>query len=96
MWKSLCSLALSGVFAVAGSAAFAQSDNSGQQPLAPSAQPEGRRGMSPEQQLDRLTKTLQLSTDQQSQIKPILADRQQQMQALYQDQSLSQPDKMAK
>src|SRR5271170_2817434 len=86
MRRSLCSLALSGVLAVAGSVAFAQSDNSGQQPPAPSAQPtEGRRGMSPEQQLDRMTKTLQLSTDQQSQIKPILADRQQQMQALYQD-----------
>jgi len=52
--------------------------------------------MSPEQQLDRMTKTLQLSSDQQSQIKPILASRQQQMEAIHQDQSLSQQDKMAK
>jgi periplasmic protein CpxP/Spy len=99
MRKSLCSLALSGVLAVAGSAAFAQSDNSAQQPAAslPNAQPmQGHRGMNPDKQIAELSKKLSLTADQQTQIKPILVDRQQQMVALRQDQTMSQQDKMAK
>jgi len=54
------------------------------------------RGMDPDRQLAHLTKTLNLSADQQSQIKPILLDRQQKMQALWQDQSLSREDRRTK
>ncbi len=52
--------------------------------------------MDPDRQLAHLTKTLNLSTDQQTQIKPILPDRQQKMQALWQDQSLSRQDRRSK
>jgi periplasmic protein CpxP/Spy len=82
MWKSLCSLALSAALAVAGSAAFAQSDSSAQQPAAPATneQPmQGHHGMSPDKQLAEMTKMLNLTADQQTQLKPILVDRQQQM-----------------
>ncbi len=52
--------------------------------------------MNPDRQLAHLTKTLNLSADQQSQIKPLLVDRQQKMQALWQDQSLSREDRLSK
>jgi hypothetical protein len=72
------------------------------QTTAPSGQQQGqwghgqRRPMDPDRQLAHLTKTLNLSTDQQTQIKPILLDRQQKMQALWQDQSLSRQDRRSK
>ena len=49
----------------------------------------GGRGMrmDPDRQLERLTRELNLTTDQQAQIKPLLVERQQKMQALFQDQS---------
>ena len=43
--------------------------------------------MDPDRQLERLTRELNLTTDQQAQIKPLLVERQQKMQALFQDQS---------
>jgi len=52
--------------------------------------------MDPDRQLAHLTKTLNLSADQQTQIKPILLDRQQKMQVLWQDQSLSRQDRRSK
>jgi hypothetical protein len=52
--------------------------------------------MDPNKQLQHLTRELDLSADQQSQIKPVLEDRDQQMQALFADQSLSQQDRRAK
>lgn len=93
MRKSLCSLVLTGALAVAGSAAYAQSDASGQQPPANAM---GHRGMNPDEQLARMSKALNLTPDQETQIKPILTSRQQQMEALRSDQSSSQADKMAK
>ncbi len=57
---------------------------------------QGHRGMDPDKQVAELSKKLNLTADQQTQIKPILVARQQQMEALHQDQSMSQPDKMAK
>jgi protein CpxP len=94
MRKSLCSLFLSGALVVAGSAAFAQSDSAAQQP-APTM-PGMHHGMSPDEQLARMTKELNLTPDQATQVKPILVDRQQQMMTLRQDQSMSQEDKMDK
>lgn len=52
--------------------------------------------MSPDQELNHMTKTLNLSSDQQSQIKPILQDRHDQMMQIHQDTSMSRQDKMAK
>jgi Spy/CpxP family protein refolding chaperone len=57
----------------------------------------GRRGMmNPDEQLARMTKRYNLTADQQTQIKPILASTQQQMQALRGDSSMSREDRMAK
>jgi periplasmic protein CpxP/Spy len=56
-----------------------------------------RRGMmDPAQQLAGMTKRYNLSADQQNQVKPILADQQQQMQLLRLDSSLSPDEKKAK
>jgi Spy/CpxP family protein refolding chaperone len=52
--------------------------------------------MDPDRQLDRLTRQLSLTAEQQSQIKPLLVDRQQKMQALFQEQSLSREDRRAR
>ena len=52
--------------------------------------------MTPDEQVARMTKRYNLSADQQTQIKPIVADSQQQMMALRQDSSMSREDKMAK
>ena len=49
--------------------------------------------MNPDRQLEHLTHTLSLTSDQQAQIKPLLVDRDQKMQALFQNQSLSQQDR---
>jgi periplasmic protein CpxP/Spy len=56
----------------------------------------GRAGMSPERQLDHLTQALNLTDDQKQQIKPILEDRQKQMQQLHADTSMSQEDRRSK
>jgi protein CpxP len=55
-----------------------------------------RQAMSPDQQLERLTKMLSLTDDQKNQIRPILEDRQQKMQSLHSDSSLSREDRMSK
>ena len=56
----------------------------------------GPHRMDPNRQLEHMTKELDLTADQQSQIKPMLMDRQQKMQALFQDQSMSQEDRRTK
>jgi protein CpxP len=102
MKNQLCRIALSGLLATGltlGSAvAFAQQDSPA--PDASAQQPGpgrmGRQPMTPDEQLARMTKRYDLSADQQTQIKPIIADTQQQMMALRQDSSLSRDDKMAK
>jgi Spy/CpxP family protein refolding chaperone len=52
--------------------------------------------MNPEAQLQHLTKHLDLTAEQQAQIKPILESRDQQAKQLWQDQSLSQQDRHSK
>jgi protein CpxP len=54
------------------------------------------RAMNPDQQLKHLSRALNLSSDQQSQLKPILEEQDQKMQALWQDQSLSRQDRHSK
>ena len=106
MRNKLFAIALGGMLALSANAAlYAQDQTSAQAPAQTQANggPQqgqwghGHRGMmNPDRQLEHLTKKLSLSADQQTQIKPILVDRQQKMQALWQDQSLSQQDRHAK
>ena len=96
MRNKIFAIALGGLLAFGASAALNAQDQ------APPSGQQGqwgqghRRGADPDRQLEHLTRTLNLSADQQSQIKPLLVDRQQKMQALWQDQSLSQQDRRAK
>jgi protein CpxP len=78
---------------VGGAHVFAQEPGGAPETAAPPA----RRGMmDPAQQLEGMTKRYNLSADQQTQLKPILASQQQQMQALRGDSSLSREDRMTK
>lgn len=68
-------------------------------PPPPQGQDQGGRGprpMDPDRQLQRLTRELDLTADQQTQIKPLLVDHQQKVQALFQDQSVAQQDRRAR
>ena len=102
MKNQLCRLAISGLLAtgltLGSAAAFAQQDNATPAPDASAQQPGNghHQHRTPDEQVARMTKRYQLSADQQAQIKPILANQQQQMQALRQDSSLSREDRMAK
>jgi len=101
MKNQLCRLAISGLLAtgltLCSAAAFAQQDSAAPAPDASAPQQGGGHGQwGGHQQVARMTKRYNLSSDQQAQIKPILANQQQQMQALRQDSSLSREDKMAK
>ena len=93
MRRTTITLALAGLLALgAGPAARAQYGDSGQS-SGQGGQGHQRHRMDPDEQLQRMTQQLGLSTDQQNQIRPILVDRQQKMQALWQNQSLSQSDR---
>jgi hypothetical protein len=60
----------------------------------PSGQHMGQRHrMSPDEELQRLDKRLNLTDEQKKQIKPILEDRQQKMESLRSDSSLSEEDR---
>ena len=64
---------------------------------APQNHAEGEhRHMDPERQLQFLTKKLNLSSEQQTQLRPILAERAQQVEALRSDTSLAKEDKHEK
>jgi protein CpxP len=104
MKNQLCRLAISGLLAtgltLCSAAAFAQQDNAAA-PTPDASAPQqgggyGHQPKTPDEQVARMTKRYSLSSDQQAQIKPIIANQQQQMQALRQDSSLSREDKMAK
>ncbi len=90
MRNSLVTLALGGLLVLGPPVAARAQDN-------PQYQRGGRHGggMNPDRQLERMTRELGLTTDQQAQIKPLLVDHQQKMQALFQNQSLSQYDRRA-
>jgi Spy/CpxP family protein refolding chaperone len=94
MRRTIGTFALSGLLAlgVASTAVFAQ--ETAAQPQAQQG-PGGRGGhrMDPDAQLQHMTKELDLTPDQQAQIKPLLVARSQQAQQLMQDQSLAQADR---
>jgi periplasmic protein CpxP/Spy len=92
--KQIFTLALSGFLGIgivmAAPAPQDQSDS-------PHAHPGmGGRQMDPDREVQRLGKRLNLTDDQKNQIKPILADRQQQMRSLMQDSSLQPNDRHEK
>jgi periplasmic protein CpxP/Spy len=103
MQPKLLTLALGGLLTLGSvCAALAQdtpppSPNAGQDQTQTGAQTEGPNGrgmrMDPDRQLQRLTNELNLTADQQTQIKPLLVERQQKMQALMQDQSSATEDR---
>jgi Spy/CpxP family protein refolding chaperone len=97
----LCSLVLTGLLATGG-IIFAQEPSSAP-PDQNAPQTEGggmghHRGgmMDPDARLAKMTKRYKLTADQQSQIKPILQDEQQQMESMRSDTSTSREDKRSK
>lgn len=56
----------------------------------------GRHMMTPDQRLQHMTKMLDLSQDQQTKIKPMLEQEQDQMQKLRSDTSMTRQDRMSK
>ena len=105
MKNQIYRIALSGLLAtgltLGSAAAFAQQDNSApnptaQQPANGQGQWGGHKRMTPDEQVAHMAKRYSLTSDQQAQIKPILADQQQQVQALREDATLSKEDKKAK
>lgn len=67
-----------------------------QDQVPPSAQGQRMAPMSTDQRLQHLTQMLNLTTDQQAKIRPILENESQQMQSLRSDTSMAREDKMAK
>ena len=105
MQNPLFTLALASALTLGVSNTTLAQDNSAQTPsntqsLAQDqpAQPAARGPMrvDPDRQLQHMTRVLGLSADQQTQIKPLLVDRQQKMEAVFQDQSLAPRDRRAK
>jgi len=93
MKKQFASLALSTLFGLGVAMAAPQAaDPSPQNQAAPSGQSAGRHAVDPNRQLQHLAKRLNLTGDQQNQILPILTARQQQMQSVFADNSLSRQD----
>jgi protein CpxP len=102
MRKSMTSFALAGLLFIGASASAVLAQTNA--PAPPNAQPPGMAGphehpmqpMDPAKQLAHLTAKLNLSAEQQAQIKPILVDRDQQAMALHTDTTLAPQDKRAK
>ena len=104
MRSKFCTIALTGflTLGLAGTAAFAQdqtTEPSTQNQNTESSHPmpmHKHHRMNSERQLKRMTKKLDLSSEQQTQIKPILDSNDQQMQQLWQDKSMSKADRQQK
>ena len=92
MKKRMCLLALSALFGLGVAIAAPMPQN---EPAQDSQKAE-RHHADPKEQLSRLTKKLNLTADQQNQILPILTARQQQMQSIWSDNSLSREDRQSK
>lgn len=98
MKRLLLSTALT--LALTGTAAFAQQaqpqlpENSSPNATAPYHH-RGHHAPNPQKQAEMISKKLNLSADQTAKLTPILADRQQKTQALFQDQSLTQDQRRA-
>jgi len=93
MKKQILTIALGSILGVGAAFAVPQQQD---QPAAPQPSQQTWRHADPNEQLQRLTKRLNLTADQQNQLLPILTDRQQQMDSVRNDSSLSAKDKHAK
>jgi Spy/CpxP family protein refolding chaperone len=94
MKKQLCLLTVSALFAI-GAAMGAPQDP----PVSPSPAGNGQGShhqMDPDRQVKMLTKKLDLTADQQTQIRSILTDRQQQFESIRNDSSLAPKDRHEK
>ncbi|HVJ06845.1 MAG TPA: hypothetical protein VM554_00525 [Acidisarcina sp.] len=101
MRRSATSFALASllVLGASTSAVLAQSNAPASQEAAPPPMAGTHHQMQPPdpaKQLAHMTQKLNLSADQQTQIKPILESRNQQMEALHADSTLTRQDRMAK
>lgn len=102
MKKQIFSLALSTLFGLGVAMAApqatqpAQSQDQSTAPQNGNGRWAGRHEADPAKQVQHLTKKLNLTADQQNQILPILQNRQQQMESLRNDTSLSAEDRRAK
>ena len=92
--KKIFSLALSTCVAVGVAMAAPQSQD--QSAPSQNEQAAGQRRANPEHRVKMLAKRLNLTAEQQQQLLPILTDRQQKMEAIFHDSSLSKEDRMAK
>ena len=92
MYKRFLTVVASGLF-VLGVALGVNAQEPGPPPGGPMGQ---RHRLSPDEQLQRLDKSLKLNDDQKASIKPILEDRQKKMESLHSDTSLSREDRMSK
>jgi periplasmic protein CpxP/Spy len=97
MQNSLRKISTGGLLiaALAVGAAYAQ-DNTTQSAPAPTATTHPAPAPNPNRQVKHLTKALNLTSAQQSQIKPIIADQDQQFQSLRSDSTIAPKDKRAK
>ena len=99
MKKQIIALALSSIFGLGAALAAPQTqDPAQQQNPAPQSQDLSNQGHhwhrpDPNRQVRMLAKRLNLTQDQQSQILPILTARQQQMESIFNDTSLSKKDR---
>ncbi len=98
MRKQIAGLALSTFFGLTLCAAPQDQTPAAPAPQAQtdSARSAGPRQLDPNRQVRTLAKRLSLSADQQQQILPVLADRDQQLQAIRNDSSLSPKDRHEK
>lgn len=96
MKKQIVSFALSAVFGLGVALAAPQSQDQAVQPESNTQATHEHHRMDPNRQVQRLTKRLNLTADQQKQILPVLTDQQQQMQAIWKDSSLSATDRREK
>jgi Spy/CpxP family protein refolding chaperone len=97
MRTTIGTIALSGLLALGAAAPAALAQDNAAQPAGQQGQwGHGPRKMDPDAQLRHMTKQLELTADQQAQIKPLLVARDQQAQQLFADQSLAQADRHAK
>ena len=99
MKKAMICALLSLTMVCCGTALYAQmQDNPGPTTQSTMGQADGMRRapMTTDERLAHMTQMLNLSSDQQSKIRPILDNESQQMQTLRSDSSMSRDDKMAK
>jgi Spy/CpxP family protein refolding chaperone len=100
MKKNICTFALSALLGATAMIAAPQ-ENSAPAPQNQSTQTEGTRANGhrqpdPQRQVQRLAKRLQLTSDQQNQLLPILSQQAEQAKAVRNDSSLSATDRRAK